>query len=294
MSEPTMKKPPRYRRLTSADIAAAHGLSVAVRWPHRAEDWRFMCDAGTGFVAEDNGVVIGTALCWKFGADRGTLGLVIVSPDEQGRGIGRKLMELVLEELGNRVTFLHATVAGKPLYEKLGFVACGGLTQHQGTLGSVAAVAPPPGEHLRAATPADTPRLIELASRASGLDRSATIPSLLEFAQGVVLERAGEVLGFSLFRPFGRGYSIGPVVAQRSSDDLRARALISYWLARHAGDFVRIDVPGDAGIHDWLTSVGMTRVDSVEKMVRNACADAREAAPDATWRAYGIINQAMA
>ncbi|APA89507.1 GNAT family N-acetyltransferase (plasmid) [Paraburkholderia sprentiae WSM5005] len=294
MSEFTVKKSPRYRRFTSDDIAAAHALSVAVRWPHRAEDWRFMYDAGTGFVAEDNGSVIGTALCWKFGADRGTLGLVIVSPNEQGRGIGRKLMELVLEELGNRVTFLHATVAGKPLYEKLGFVACGGLTQHQGTLGSVAAVAPPAGEHLRAATPADLPCLIELASRASGLDRSATIPSLLEFAQGVVLERDGEVLGFSLCRPFGRGYSIGPVVAQRSPDDLRARALISYWLAQHAGDFARIDVPGDAGIDDWLTSVGLTRVDSVEKMVRNAGADAREAAPDATWRAYGIINQAMA
>jgi predicted GNAT family acetyltransferase len=267
---------------------------VAVRWPHRADEWRFMYDAGTGFVAEDNGTVIGTALCWKFGADRGTLGLVIVSPDEQGRGIGRKLMELILEELGERVTFLHATVAGKPLYEKLGFVTCGELTQHQCTVSGVAAVAPPPGEHLRPATPADTPRLIELASRASGFDRGTTIPALLEFAQGVVLERDGEVLGFSLSRPFGRGYSIGPVVARNASDDLRARALISYWLARHEGDFVRIDVPGDAGIHDWLTRVGMTRVDSVEKMVRNASADGREAAPDATWRAYGIINQAMA
>jgi GNAT superfamily N-acetyltransferase len=289
-----VKKSPSYRRFTSDDITAAHGLSVAVRWPHRADDWRFMYDAGTGFVAEENGTVIGTALCWKFGADRGTLGLVIVSSANQGRGIGHKLMELVLEELGNRVTFLHATVAGKPLYEKLGFVTCGELTQHQGTLGGVAAVAPPPGEHLRAATPEDMPRLIELASRASGLDRTATIPALLEFAQGVVLERDGEMLGFSLCRPFGRGYSIGPVVAKNSSDDRGARALISYWLARHAGDFVRIDVPGDAGISDWLTGLGMTRVDSVEKMVRNASTDAREAAPDATWRAYGIINQAMA
>lgn len=294
MSESSVRKSPAYRRFTSADIAAAHGLSLAVRWPHRTDDWRFMFEAGTGFVAEDNGNVIGTALCWKFGTDRGTLGLVIVSPDEQGRGIGRKLMELVLEELGNRVTFLHATVAGKPLYEKLGFVTCGGLTQHQGTLGSIAAVAPPAGEQLRAVTPADTAKLIELASQANGFDRSATIPALLDFAQGVVLERDGEVLGFSLLRPFGRGYAIGPVVAQHSPDDQRARALISYWLAQHEGDFVRIDVPGDAGIHDWLSGLGMSRADSVEKMVRNASADLREAAPDATWRAYGIVNQAMA
>lgn len=292
MTESSVKPSPRYRRFTSDDIVAAHGLSVAVKWPHRADDWRFMSSAGTGFVAEDNGEVIGTALCWKYGAGHGTLGLVIVSPDEQGRGIGRKLMELVLEELGNRVIFLHATVAGKPLYEKLGFVTCGGLTQHQGTLGKIAAIAPPAGEHLRAATPADTAKLIELASRASGLDRSATIPALLDFSQGVVLERDGDVLGFSLFRPFGRGHAIGPVVTQDSPDDQRARALISYWLAQREGDFVRIDVPGDAGIHDWLTSVGMTRVDSVEKMVRRP-AGAVSAAPDATWRAFGIVNQAM-
>jgi GNAT superfamily N-acetyltransferase len=292
VTDSSVKPSPRYRRFTSDDIAAAHGLSVAVKWPHRADDWRFMSGAGTGFVAEDNGTVIGTALCWKFGAGHGTLGLVIVSPDEQGRGIGRKLMELVLEELGNRVIFLHATVAGKPLYEKLGFVTCGGLTQHQGTLGHIAAIAPPAGEQLRAATPEDTPKLIELASRASGLDRSATIPALLDFSQGVVLERDGEVLGFSLFRPFGRGYAIGPVVTQDSDDDQRARALISYWLAQHEGDFVRIDVPGEAGIHDWLTGVGMTRVDSVEKMVRRP-AGADNAAPDATWRAFGIVNQAM-
>jgi len=295
VSESSVKNAPAYRRFTSDDIPAAHGLSVAVRWPHRAEDWRFMFAAGTGFVAEDNGAVIGTALCWKFGADRGTLGLVIVSPDAQGRGIGRRLMELVLEELGGRITFLHATPAGKPLYEKLGFSDCGSLDQHQGQIGSVAAAAPPAGDQLRPLRAADTPKLIELASRASGFDRSATVPALLEFSQGVVLERDGEVLGFSLFRPFGRGYAIGPVVAQRgANDDQRARALISYWLAQHAGDFVRIDVPGGAGINDWLVSVGLAHVDSVVKMVRNAPADAHSGAPDATWRAFGIVNQAMA
>jgi GNAT superfamily N-acetyltransferase len=296
VSESSVKNAPAYRRFTSDDISAAHKLSVAVRWPHRTEDWRFMFAAGCGFVAEDNGAVIGTALCWKFGAERGTLGLVIVSPDEQGRGIGRKLMELVLEELGGRITFLHATPAGQPLYEKLGFAACGKLDQHQGPIGDVAAIAPPAGERLRPLTAADTPTLIDLASRASGFDRSVTLPALLEFSQGVVLERDGEVLGFSLFRPFGRGYVIGPVVAhaEDAQDGLRARALISWWLAQHAGDFVRIDVPGGTGINDWLVGVGMAHVDSVVKMVRNAPAPAHSASPDAALRAFGIINQAMA
>nr|MBN3726154.1 GNAT family N-acetyltransferase [Burkholderia sp. Ac-20379] len=140
MSETAVKPELHYRRFTAEDVAAAHALSVAVRWPHRPEDWRFAFEAGGGFVAVEGDAVIGTALCWTFGADRATLGMVIVSPDQQGRGIGRKLMELVLEALGDRVTFLHATPAGQPLYEKLGFAACGALTQHQGTVAAAPAV----------------------------------------------------------------------------------------------------------------------------------------------------------
>ncbi|NLP63378.1 GNAT family N-acetyltransferase [Paraburkholderia sacchari] len=295
MSESAVKSDPRYRRFTADDIDAAHGLSVAVRWPHRPEDWRFAVEAGAGFVAEENHTVIGTALCWKFGADRATLGMVIVSPDQQGRGIGRKLMELVLDELGDRVTFLHATPAGQPLYEKLGFAASSGLTQHQGTVEAAPAVVLPRGETLRAVTPADLPTLIDLASRGCGLDRSATLPALLEVAQGgVVLERDGEITGFALARRFGRGYSIGPVVAAPSDGHVRAKALVSHWLAQHVGDFVRIDVPGGAGIESWLPTVGLIPVDSVVKMVRNASAAQHSGEPDAAWRAYGIINQAMA
>ncbi|KND62130.1 Histone acetyltransferase HPA2 and related acetyltransferase [Candidatus Burkholderia verschuerenii] len=293
MSDSRVSAAPRYRAFTADDIPAAHGLSVAVQWPHRAEDWREMFDAGTGFVAEDAGVVIGTALCWKFGADRGTLGLVIVSSEQQGRGIGRKLMELVLEELGGRITFLHATEAGKPLYEKLGFAECGSIDQHQGPIGDVAAIAPPEGERLRAMTRDDLATVVELASRASGFDRSATIPALLEsaHAQGIVLERDGAIVGFSLLRRFGRGQVIGPVVA---TDAIRAKSLITHWLAQHAGAFVRMDVPAGTGINDWLASVGLKHVSSVVKMVRNAPASEHGGPPDATYRAFGIINQAMA
>nr|MBN3729287.1 GNAT family N-acetyltransferase [Burkholderia sp. Ac-20379] len=95
-------------------------------------------------------------------------------------------------------------------------------------------------------------------------------------------------------RRFGRGVAIGPVVAAPSEGEARAKALVAYWLGQHVGDFVRIDVPGGAGIEAWLPGVGLTPVDSVVKMVRNAPAAAHSGEPDAAWRAYGIINQAMA
>ena len=283
----------RYRSFTSADISAAHGLSMAFSWPHRPEDWQFAADQGTGFAAEENGVVIGTALCWKFGTDHASLGLVIVSPEHQGRGIGRKLMEMVLDELGLRITFLHATPSGRPLYEKLGFNVCDSLDQHQGNVGETSPVALPDGERLRTASAADFPEIIELASRASGLERKAMLSALLKIGEGVVLERDGEIVGFSVLRRFGRGSVIGPVVAMRSQDDVRARALIGYWLTGREGEFVRVDVPAGATLTDWLIEQGLKRVDTTVKMVRNAPADAHNGTPDPVCRLYGLVSQAM-
>lgn len=279
-----------YRPFTADDIAAAHALSVEVKWPHRAEDWRLVADAGAGFVAQDGERVVGTALCWKYGEDGGSLGMVIVAPDCQGRGIGRRLMELLLEALGERVTVLHATPAGEPLYAKLGFTRIGAIHQHQSADFIVPRIALPEGERIRALEPGDVEGVVDLASRSSGLDRSALLPAVLRVAQGVVLERDGELLGFSLLREFGRGHAIGPVVSATADDAhvRRARALIAHWLAHNEGRFTRIDTPDEHGLSQWLEDIGLKRVDTVIKMARNG------ALPhDASVAQFAIINQAL-
>jgi predicted N-acetyltransferase YhbS len=284
-----------YRSFTSDDITAAHALTVELKWPHRADDWRFVVQAGAGFVAQTPEGVIGTALYWTYGAQRASLGMVIVSPAWQGRGIGKKLMELVLEQLDGRVTFLHATTAGQPLYEKLGFRAVGTLDQHQGAAFQPPLVSLPPGERLRPLGSSDAPRLIELASRACGLDRGEVLPALLESADGIALDRDGELLGFALFRRFGRGFAIGPVVAPDAPDSSRAKALISHWLALNEGVFVRIDTPGESGLTEWLDGLGLARVDTVVKMVANGPQGLAAPFPpaDLDFKQFGIINQAM-
>ncbi len=284
---------PSYRPMTSADIPTAHAMSLAVSWPHRPEDWQFGLDTGTGFVAELNGTVIGTALCWKHGPQRASLGLVIVSDAYQGRGIGRTLMQMLLAEAGDRVTFLHATPAGQPLYEKLGFSVCGLLNQHQGRVTETLPVALPDGLHLRDAQAGDVAVLSDLATRATGLERHAMLAALFQVGTGVVLERDGAIIGFSVFRSFGRGYVIGPVVATASADDLHAKALIGHWLAGRENEYIRVDVPDGSSVDDWLAEQGLPCVDSVVKMVRNAPADAHRVAPDPDLRWYGLITQAM-
>lgn len=294
MNHRLTKSPPAYRPFAAEDVRAAHALSTSINWPHRLEDWQFVADAGIGYVAEDGDQLIGTALAWKFGADRATIGMVIVAPDQQGRGVGRKLMDLLLDALGERAIFLHATPAGKPLYEKLGFHECGWLDQHQGVVSDPPPIVLARDEHLRQAQAGDLPRLIELASSTSGFDRSALMPALLKIADTVVLERQGEIVGFSMFRAFGRGHVIGPVVALDTVDHSRAKALIAHWLTLHKGVPARIDMPAGAGLSEWLVSLGLLQVDKVIKMVRNADASPEIPMGDSSFRAFGIISQALA
>lgn len=275
-----------YRRMAEADLPAAQGLSQSMRWPHRLEDWQFVYRLGTGFVAEVDGAVIGTALCWEQGSGHGTLGMIIVSADHQGKGIGRKLMNLVLDALGgDRCTRLIATPAGQPLYESLGFCATGTIHQHQGTLASIAPVSLAPQERVRLATPDDAPGIVALANHATGMGRDEVIRQLLTVAEAAVLERNGELAGFSIMRRFGRGYVIGPLVAPNS--DL-AKALVAHWSDAYAGSFVRLDITGDCGLGPWLTEAGLTQVDSGVAMERNL-----RPGQDKPVLQFAIVNQAL-
>nr|WP_322788540.1 GNAT family N-acetyltransferase [Paraburkholderia oxyphila] len=205
--------PITYRHFTDNDVSSAQALTARHKWPLRAEDWRFMARAGTGFVALDGSAVIGAALCWTHGATFASLGMVTVSPAYRRRGLGRKLTKLALEALGSRVTFVHATDTGRSLHEKLGFRVAGKIDQHQGAAFQPPLIALPSGERLRPLCASDMTRLVELARRASGLDRSKILPDLVRNADGIALDRGGELIGFSLFRRFGSGRTIGPVIA---------------------------------------------------------------------------------
>jgi predicted N-acetyltransferase YhbS len=274
-----------YRPINENDLPAAHALSQSVRWPHRLEDWQFVLGMGAGFVAEAGGTVVGTALCWQQKERHGTLGMIIVSAQHQGKGIGRELMQRVLEQLGGRCTHLIATPAGQPLYERLGFKAAGTICQHQGTLTGFPAIQPVLGDSVRLAEPGDLAAIIELADRATGMSRGDVLKQLVAMAEGVVLEREGGLAGFALLRRFGRGQVIGPVVAP---DPDSARALIAHWSDACAGAFVRLDVSGDSGLGDWLTQAGLAQVDSGVAMSRNGAPEV-----DPALRQFAIINQAL-
>lgn len=252
-----------YRTLSRADLPAAHGLSTQLNWPHRLEDWELLHRLFEGFAACDGERLIGTAFACPQGAFA-TIGLVVVSPDYQGQGIGRQLMELALEACKPATAILNASAAGAPLYLSQGFVEFGTIEQRQGPAQSVALEPLAAGEHGRSLNAQDQARQLALANAGSGLDRSAVFAQLhgtIEHSAGI--ECDAQLQAFALLRRAGRGHCIGPVIAQSPR---QARHLIATLLARIPGQFVRIDVPQSSGLSEWLTLVGLRPVDRVTQM----------------------------
>lgn len=224
-----------------------------------------LLNLGFGYVVERDGAVIGTAMAWLYGADAATLGMVIVSPTAQGMGLGRQLMDAVLNDLGDRTVLLNATDEGAPLYRKLGFEPTGSVFQHQGAAFSVPMAKLIPNERIRPLGTKDKATLRSLVQRATGMDRDALLDALVPGAQGVVLTRSNQPVGFSLFRRFGRGYVVGPTIAP---DTGGAKALISHWLGSNSGMFCRLDVPEESDLSAWLDKLGLPCVGRVVRMVR--------------------------
>ena len=274
-----------FRRMTEADLEGALQLSQAVRWPHRLKDWQLVQRLGSGFVADSGGTVVGTAMCWSHGADFASLGMLIVGPAWQGKGIGSTLMTMTMGELGNRSVILNATEPGQAMYQALGFTAIDAVHQHQGSVFKSRLIALQPGERIRPLGTRDGARVAALVARATGMPRGTVLAALMEVAECVVIDRYDELVGCAMLRRFGHGYAIGPVIA---ADAAHAKALIAHWAGTYAGAFVRVDVSASGGLSPWLDELGLMRVDRVVTMVRGEAPLA-----DAGMRQYAIVSQAL-
>lgn len=243
------------------DLEAALGLSRAAGWSFRLEDWSVAQRLGEGVLARQDGQVIGSALCWLYGAGFATLGSIIVAPAMQGRGLGRLLLARVLEIAGPRAVLLHATAEGLRLYQGVGFNAVGTVAQHMGK----PMIAPAAASQVRRVRAEELLLLAAMDRRAFGAGRCRMIDEFLGIGTAAVSERGGVLRGFAVCRPFGTGRVIGPVVA---ADPEEAKALILHFLQAHAGESLRVDTSSDSGLGPWLTAQGLPEVGRVTTMLR--------------------------
>lgn len=268
--------------ITTMHARAAHGLTAAVGWAHRYEDWLFALSVGNGLGAFDGAGALRGALMWfPYGDDFATIGMVAVDPTVHRGGMGRALMTRTLADAAGRSLLLISTEAGRRLYESLGFVAIGENAAHMGTAvdAGVTGTIEPAGR-------ADLPALVALDASALGFPREALLAALVEAGEVVALRREGGIVGFSVCRMFGRGHVVGPVVAR---DNEEARRLIAFWLRRHAGRPLRVDVPREhAAIAAWLNELGLERGGELPIMVRGT-----PPAPSGPARRFALVSQAM-
>jgi ribosomal protein S18 acetylase RimI-like enzyme len=274
------------RPMHAGDVAAMHGLAQQMSWPHRPEDCAQLLALGDGIVAADAaGVTVGVGLRWSFGRDVGTIGLVLVAPQCQGRGIGRALMKALIADSGSRTLMLNATAEGLPLYEKLGFVSTGLICQHQGRLAEGAVLPAAPAVPLRRAMPADHAALCALDAAVFGADRRELIGSLLAKGDAWLIDGAGQPAGFVVLRAFGRGMIAGPVIA--ASED-EAIALVAAAARAAPAGVLRADIPATAErLAAWLAAAGLPVIDTVTVMLRGSW--------PATWQGpqrFGLALQA--
>ncbi|MCX8997317.1 GNAT family N-acetyltransferase [Rhizobiaceae bacterium BDR2-2] len=262
-------------------LDAAAGLSRQADWPHRKEDWAFVLSLSRGFVAVENGRVVGTTMATLFADACACINMVIVDQSMRGHGLGRTLMNTALEAAGPRECRLVATDEGRPLYEKMGFVATGEVLQHHG---HVAPVDRPAGVEWADATIAA--ELAALDRQAFGADRTALFAELARQGRFAVLRKDGAIAAFAGLRAFGRGEVAGPVVA---TDIEAAKAVLSFIFAERTGAFLRVDTDAKTGLASWLAGHGLAHAGGGLPMRRGGGAPSA-AAPMTT---FALTSQAL-
>lgn len=254
------------RPMTDADLESCLSFTQQVNWPHRLLDWQLHYALGNGYVFADNQQQLaGCILWWNYGASYGTIGLVVVPAHMQGQGLGRKLMQAVLAQAGERSLQLVATLAGKKLYQQCGFREVDTIAQVQGI--PVAYPVRPVASQTQFSTLTNTNLNLaqQLDAQAYSADRAHLLAALLTQGSGVIAFAAGKAVGYGMLRTSGRGQTIGPIIA--AEPEIARQIAIE--LLQQTDGFVRFDLTEQASsLKAMLLEAGLQQVDLVSVMVK--------------------------
>ncbi len=232
------------RCLTAPDLAFAHGLSLKAGWNQTPNDWhRLLAHEPEGcFLAEWNGIPVGTATTTRYGTEVAWIGMMLVDSEFRRHGIGKALMTRCLDYLqGCQVQSikLDATPLGKTLYDRLGFVSEWTLCRWEHSRFNSATVMP--FDSVRAWKPADETKLRVFDHAAFGCDRFKMLGALVQTGQPTLVRTVDQRLtGFGCLRRGERATYLGPVVADSTE---AARELIETLLVSPPSPAIFWDIP---------------------------------------------------
>jgi GNAT superfamily N-acetyltransferase len=254
------------RPLTLADLPAAMTLVNQVGWNQTIADWaRFVNAEPAGcFATSLDGHLVGTAATIIYDGQLAWIGMVIVDSAYRGRGIGRELLESVLDFLDGRgipCVKLDATPAGKPVYEKFGFVG-------EREIMRLALVRPSCGAPQPSAAPrAVMNDVLRLDRQLFGVDRGELLRSLAVDAPelAVVIREGTEIIGYAFGRHGGRADHLGPWMAR---DGEAAARVLDTCLERSERPLVYVDCIGD---NPWALRIAEARGFQLSRALTRMC-----------------------
>jgi hypothetical protein len=160
-------------------------------------------------VAERDGVVIGSNGVDERGPVAG-IGPITVNPAVQNGGVGRQLMQHVIERSWQRgcpsIRLVQAAFHNRSLslYTKIGFDPREPLSCMQGPRLNVRI----PGYTVRPATPADLPACSDVCRRVHGHARDGEVRDAIQQRSATVVEHAGRLTGYATAFAFF-GHAVG-------------------------------------------------------------------------------------
>jgi GNAT superfamily N-acetyltransferase len=238
-----------FRQMRDADIAAGLQLCRMAGWDQVQRDWeRFVAaENGTAHVGLMDGHLIGTVATIRYGVEFGWIGMVLVHPDVQGRGVGAVLLDHATAQLTNVPAIrLDATPAGQLLYRKHAFIEEYSLKRMEGVPSVVNRSNPSWVRPLTRETLTDVTALDRLVF---GAPRAELLAWMYDGAPeyGFAAHQGGRVTGYVLGRQGHEFEHLGPIVA---GDSAVAVELTKACLVDHPGRAFVIDSAGDA--EEWL------------------------------------------
>lgn len=237
-----MPHEPTVRPMTADDAEPASDVLVGGGWGDRRAFFRFAIEHPglSPLVAEADGRIAGTGIATVNGSV-GWVGMIFVDEALRGRGIGTALTAAVIDRLqaaGCTSLVLLASALGRPIYERLGFVAemdyrllvaAGQGGARPSTTWAAEAESDRAPARLRPFAPADLPAILALDAAATGEDRGHLLSAIAHPATTVVaVGPSGRVVGFDARAPWGPHPTIAPALVDgvRLVEARRARTSV--------------------------------------------------------------------
>jgi GNAT superfamily N-acetyltransferase len=234
----------KIRLLTEFDIPAAMKLKEVAGWNQTENDWRCLLklEPQGCFAATLDDELLGTTTTTTYGQQLAWVGMVLVQPEKRRLGIATQLLRTALGYLHQRVATvkLDATVAGKGIYERLGF-RVEGLIERWTGISNSKAVANDDVQSVATLDETTIDDLLALDRRSFEADRSGLLKTLIKnVSVPAALARTedGFLSGYSLSRTGSKAGYVGPIIA---TDPNQLEALLDRTLDPLRGQRIYID-----------------------------------------------------